>query len=609
LYTAGGSAGSFRVIATQQGGTRADTSAITITVPAPTLTAVEVSPTTATVGAGTTQQFTAIGRMSDNSTTSIAVTWSATGGSISSGGLYSAGGTAGSFRVIATQQGGSLADTSVVTLTAPPPPGTAIVLTAHRLASGSGTTLISAGVPLQPGQLQPGNVSGAGLWRNGSEVAASITALEGRYADGSVISLLVQYDAGTMTKGTAVPGYELRFTGSSVARTGQNAAAIKDVPDGVWALPPAHFKAAVAPVYGPLLPLSETTGTWAAVDADWAHAADTRWESCGEQVTGTEANLSPNVEYTSSKYDQPKNRIIYWARGGDIKNLERGLRQVAVSRNYQATWQQWNNQDVLSMSMAYWWTGVASYRARVLSVAQGAGMNEWMGPPSNPGYDEGRITARNMGWAMQAWLLGYGSSMLGNYTALQWLDGLAQRQVTAQATSGTTQNGRSAVGAWFEYERDAGGFSTYGGFPGPTQSNFMAALRAYYLSLYMEYRGPSQVAGISAAIRRNADFLMTQYDGTARTWHYWSDWTNGDAQVGLADMRNLALLHTMAYYRAYHDGFGSQYLTQANEALTAFAANVPNTVQPEACGQSWSLKVFTESYYLYPHAMAMANGL
>jgi hypothetical protein len=49
--------------------------------------------------------------------------------------------------VIATQQGGSLADTSVVTLTAPPPPGTAIVLTAHRLASGSGTTLIRAGVP------------------------------------------------------------------------------------------------------------------------------------------------------------------------------------------------------------------------------------------------------------------------------------------------------------------------------------------------------------------------------------------------------------------------------------------------------------------------------
>jgi hypothetical protein len=326
-------------------------------------------------------------------------------------------------------------------------------------------------------------------------------------------------------------------------------------------------------------------------------------------VTGTESNLSPNVESSAGKYDQPKNRIIYWARGGDIKNLERGLRQAAVSRNYQATWQQWHNQDVLSMSMAYWWTGVASYRARVLSVAQGPGMNEWMGPPSNPGYDEGRITARNMGWAMQAWLLGYGSSMLGNSTALQWLDGLAQRQVTAQATSGTTQNGRSAVGAWFEYDRDNGGFSQYGGFPGPTQSNYMAGMRAYYLSLYMTYRGPSQVAGVGTAIRRNADFLMTQYDATNRTWHYWSDWAHGDADVSLVNMRNLALMEAMAYYRAYHDGAGAGYLTQANDALTAFAANVPNQVQTEICGNDISLKIWSEGYYVYQHAMAMANGL
>jgi hypothetical protein len=181
--------------------------------------------------------------------------------------------------------------------------------------------------------------------------------------------------------------------------------------------------------------------------------------------------------------------------------------------------------------------------------------------------------------------------------------------VTVQATSGTTQNGRSAVGAWFEYERDAGGFSTYAGFPGPTQSNFMAALRAYYLSLYMEYRGPGQVAGISEAIRRNADFLTTQYVPAVRTWHYWSDWAHGDSEVGLPDMRNLALLQTMAYYRAYRDGFGANYLSLANEALAGFVGNVPSIVQPEVCGQIWSLKVFTESFYLYPHAMALANGL
>jgi hypothetical protein len=478
--------------------------------------------------------------------------------------------------------------------------GNAIAVTAHRLATGTGSTIISAGVPLRQGQLQPGGLSGVGLWRNGTEVAASISALEGRYADGSVISLLVQYDAGTMAKGTPVTGYELRLSGSTVARAAQTASAIKDVPDGIWALLPAHFKGVVAAVWGPLVPLSEATGSWAAVDADWVSAANRRWEQCSEQVTGTESDLSPNVEHFSSKYDQPKNRIMYWARGGDIKNLERGLRQVAVSRNYQQTWRQWNNQDVLSMAMAYWWTGVPSYRTTALKVAQGAGMNEWMGPPSNPGYDEGRITARNMGWAMQAWLLGYGSSMLGNFTALQWLDGLAQRQVTTQQSNG----------AWYEYSRDEGGYGANDlGYPANTQSNFMAALRAYYLSLYTEYRGPAQVAGVTNAIRRNADFLTTQYDATNRTWHYWSTWAQGDAQVGLSDMRNLALMHTMAYYRAYHDGSGSSYLTQADQALAAFAANVPNTVQTEVCGQTYSLKIFTEGYYLYQHTMAMAMGL
>ncbi len=95
------------MIAVQQGDTKADTATVTITAAAPTLTAVEVTPATASVAAGATQQFSAVGRMSDNSTSSVTVTWSATGGTITTGGLYTAGATAGSYRVIAVQQGGT----------------------------------------------------------------------------------------------------------------------------------------------------------------------------------------------------------------------------------------------------------------------------------------------------------------------------------------------------------------------------------------------------------------------------------------------------------------------------------------------------------------------
>ena len=55
--------------------------------------------------------------MSDGSTAAVAVTWSATGGTVSTSGLYKAGTTAGSYRVIAVQQGGTKADTSAITVT------------------------------------------------------------------------------------------------------------------------------------------------------------------------------------------------------------------------------------------------------------------------------------------------------------------------------------------------------------------------------------------------------------------------------------------------------------------------------------------------------------
>ncbi len=59
------------------------------------------------------------------------MTYAATGGTVSTSGLYKAGTTAGTYRVIAVQQGGTKADTSAITVTAsatapaPPPPAPA----------------------------------------------------------------------------------------------------------------------------------------------------------------------------------------------------------------------------------------------------------------------------------------------------------------------------------------------------------------------------------------------------------------------------------------------------------------------------------------------------
>ena len=87
----------------------------------PTLVAIEVTPATASVQAGSVTVFTAIGRMSDSTTSTVTVTWTATGGAITSTGNYTAGNFAGTFAVTATS--GTHSGTASVTVTAAPPGG------------------------------------------------------------------------------------------------------------------------------------------------------------------------------------------------------------------------------------------------------------------------------------------------------------------------------------------------------------------------------------------------------------------------------------------------------------------------------------------------------
>ncbi len=140
LYTAGSIPGTFHVIARESGGTLADTAVVTITAPPPVLQAVVLTPASASVQTGNTRQFSASGRMSDGSTTSINVVYTETGGSITAGGLYTAGSIPGTFHVIARESGGTLADTAVVTITAPPPVLQAVVLTPASTSVQTGNT-------------------------------------------------------------------------------------------------------------------------------------------------------------------------------------------------------------------------------------------------------------------------------------------------------------------------------------------------------------------------------------------------------------------------------------------------------------------------------------
>jgi hypothetical protein len=123
------------------------------------------------------QQFSA----SVTGTANTAVTWSATGGTISSSGLYTAGGTVGSYVVTATTVADSSKSAqSKVTVTTPPPPGTASAITKDGI-----TWTFSQAVPV--GQFVTGDYYVVG--------PVTITAIDpppttsAPYENGSVMNL------------------------------------------------------------------------------------------------------------------------------------------------------------------------------------------------------------------------------------------------------------------------------------------------------------------------------------------------------------------------------------------------------------------------------------
>lgn len=162
-YTAGTTSGKFWVVASNTTGTLADTASVTIALsavsPGPKpgqqrLASLVLTPAQKSLLAGTTLQYLVYGRTKGGDSVAVAVAFSATGGTITSNGLFTAGSKAGTFKVIARDSVSSLADTAQLTVTVPttttstpvaPSIGTGVPYGAFALA-GQTSILSSAGV-------------------------------------------------------------------------------------------------------------------------------------------------------------------------------------------------------------------------------------------------------------------------------------------------------------------------------------------------------------------------------------------------------------------------------------------------------------------------------
>ncbi len=116
LFTAGTLAGTFSNTVSASNGTVTGTA--TVTVNAGALANIVVSPSSGTMIISGAQQFTAVGRDAYNNVVVITPVWSvvASGGTISVGGLFTAGATAGTFTNTVRAASGAISGTASVTI-------------------------------------------------------------------------------------------------------------------------------------------------------------------------------------------------------------------------------------------------------------------------------------------------------------------------------------------------------------------------------------------------------------------------------------------------------------------------------------------------------------
>ena len=228
VYSAGTTPGAYRVIATNTTGLFADTADVTISAPPPppppTLASVIVTPAAASLAAGATQRFASYGRNTDGDSVAVPVTYTATGGTITTAGLYTAGSTGGTFRIIAKESSAGLADTAVVTVAAPPTSGTPTTHAGWYAApSGSAGAAGSASAPwsltyaLQGagGRVQPGDT----VWLRGGTYRGSFTSTLAGTSAAPIIVRQYPGERATVDGNLVVFGNDTWFWGFEVVNT------------------------------------------------------------------------------------------------------------------------------------------------------------------------------------------------------------------------------------------------------------------------------------------------------------------------------------------------------------------------------------------------------
>jgi len=437
----------------------------------------------------------------------------------------------------------------------------------HRLDGGSGTTLVSSGMPLQPGMVYANTLEQFKLMVNNTEVPLFVQSLFGKHADGSYRSVLIQFEM-ALSANQTLPG-QLIF-GVPGARQGVRTA-IENNLESAAILPSSPAYIISTGVIPPTLSSSQVSGTaLAALGQNF----DTQYLSAANLhlVTPERENAAMNINF----YDRVVSSYAQWARTGEVRYWRDAsllARQYVIRANIQGV-APWTFQPD-GLFLSYLLTGHDASRTLLANASLGATFNFFA-----PQYQY-ELDGLREGRDQQRFMLGALYSAILEDSSTNWLASLDAR-VTSWLDTQEPYFTTGKDGSWF-YRITTG---VYG------QSNFMEGLRLTALVTYLELRTMTSERRtlVEQAVKAQVDYLWnTEWVPQFKSFKYWS--TDVTGARGLAELNNLIVL---GFAYVYHITGNTVYRERALEIMSQAFFPQPDFSVCWTCSEG---KQFNQQYY------------
>lgn len=394
-------AGTTSIVASTSTGLTASASiTVTAQAPAPVAT-VTVSLAASSIQAGQGTQGTAVAKDAAGNVLTRTVAWSSSNtgvATVATNGLVT-GVTPGSATITAIIGGVSgSASVSVTQPPAPPPPPAgSIALLIKRYDNGSGTVLVSNGIPLAQGALFPNQLRNFRVLVNGVEQSIYAEALTGLHRDGSLRTIFVQFYNNVPVTGQATGALVL---GQARTTTDIPAPTANRTTITAFALPSDPNYLVQTDLNGPTITSAAARalgGVFNKYEGDFAYFANVHWNQDGASWSG------------ANYYDRALIYYAMWVRTGNPDYFYRGTaiavdyRVNYLEANAYATSPHWS--QVEGLEQHYLLSGDSKTKFAVARVAE-----QMRGYPLADTtftlWMESRIQARSLQALYTAWRIG-----------------------------------------------------------------------------------------------------------------------------------------------------------------------------------------------------------